>query len=99
MRSPSPNRLAPRHRPACMQIGLVVLVFPAGAAAVASVAGDGDHAAVFAFFLAVAALHQLGVAGGAAPVALDAAARLAQRHLLLVLFAGAQGGVHGWAVG
>ena len=38
--------------------------------------------AVPALFLAVVALHQFGMAGGAAPVALDAGARIAQRHLL-----------------
>ena len=56
-----------------MQAGLVVLVFPAGAAAVAAVIGDGDQA-MAARLVAVVALHQLGVTGGLAPIALDAGA-------------------------
>ena len=56
-----------------MQAGFVIFIFPAGAAAVAAVIGDG-HQAVAARLVAVVALHQLGVAGGLAPVALDAGA-------------------------
>src|SRR5699024_3501751 len=68
------------HGPAGVQVGLVVLVFPGGAAAVADIAGDG-HQAVAMLFLAVGALHQFGVPRGAAPVALDAGAGIAQFHL------------------
>jgi hypothetical protein len=66
-----------------MQVGLVVLVFPCGAAAVAAVAGDRDQA-VAARLVPVVALHQLGVARGLAPVALNAGAGFAERHFFLI---------------
>ena len=62
-----------------MLVGLVVFIFPAGAAAVTAVAGDGDRAAVAQLF-AVGALHQFGMTGRTAPIALDARARLAKHH-------------------
>src|SRR5574343_1622148 len=73
------NKSTPHHRPARLLVVLVVLVLPGRAAAVALVTGDGDGAGL-AVFLAVAALHQLGMAGRLAPVALDALAGLAQFH-------------------
>ena len=60
-----------------MQIDLVVLIVPDRAAAVAHIAGDGDGAVGSGLF-SVDALHQLGVAGGAAPVLLNTGARFAQ---------------------
>jgi hypothetical protein len=71
--------LATYHRPTCLLVGFVVFVFPRRATAVAAVLGDGD-VAVFALFFAVAALHQLSMAGRAAPVALDTFAGIAQLH-------------------
>jgi hypothetical protein len=55
--------LAPHHRPAGVQVGLVVLVLPGGAAAVALVAGDGDGVGA-ALLLAVATLNQFGMGPG-----------------------------------
>ena len=77
------RRLPPHHRPARVQVGLVVLVFPGRAAAVAAVAGDRDQA-VAARLMAVVALHQLGVARGLAPVALNAGAGVAEHYFVRV---------------
>ena len=73
--------LAADHGPTGVAVDFVVFVFPIGAAAFAAVFGDVDHA-VFVGLGAVGALHQLGVAGGAAPVALDARAGGAEFHFL-----------------
>ncbi len=62
-----------------MAVDLVVFILPRGATALAAVFGDGDLA-VFVGLGAVVALHQLGVAGRFAPVALNAGARGAQLH-------------------
>ena len=71
---------AAHHRPARVKVDFVVLVFPRRAAAVTAVACDGDHA-MAAPFLAIAALQQFGMTRRAPPVALNAGARIAQRHL------------------
>ena len=64
-----------------MQVNFVVLVLPRRAAAVTAILGDGNQMTA-ALFLAIVALHQFGVPGSLAPVALDAGAGIAQRHLL-----------------
>ena len=75
------EKLAAHHRPTGVQVDLVVLVLPFCTAAFAAVPGDGDLP-VAARFFAVDALHQLGMAGGTAPVTLDACARIAKRRLV-----------------
>lgn len=75
------EKLAAHHRPTGVEVDLVVLVLPFCSAAFTAVLGDGDLP-VAARFFAVDALHQLGMAGGTAPVALDASARIAKRRLL-----------------
>lgn len=77
--------LAAHHRPARPLVKFVVLVFPRGAAAVTKVAGDRDQMAV-SRLLPVAALQQLGMAGRATPVALDARAGFAKGHFLQFVF-------------
>ena len=67
------RRLPTHHRPTGFDVDLVVFVLPRRTAAVAAVLGDGDQA-VWAFLLTVFALLQLGMAGGTAPVALNAGA-------------------------
>ena len=69
-----------------MEVDFVVLVFPRRAAAVTTVACDGDLAMV-APFLAVGALQQFRVARRAPPVALNASTRIAQRHLFQFVLA------------
>src|SRR5665647_1502695 len=75
------GKLLAHHRPTRVQVDLVVLVLPLCTAAFTAVLGDGDLP-VAARFFAVDALHQLGMAGGTTPVALDASARIAKRRLL-----------------
>ena len=71
---------AAHHGPARMKVDFVVLVVPGRAATVTAVAGDGDQCMI-ALFLSVVPLQQLGMARRAAPVTLNAGARIAQRHL------------------
>ena len=71
----------PATGPARLLAGLVVLVFPCRAAAVAAVAGDGDQRRA-ALFLAVAALHQFGMAGALRQLRWMPAHESAQLHLL-----------------
>lgn len=68
---------SPNHRPPRVAVDFVVFVFPNRAAAFAAVFGDGDGA-VLVLHGAVGALHEFGVAFGAAPVLLHAGAGLAQ---------------------
>src|ERR1035437_9986660 len=75
------GKLLARHRPTRVEVDLVVLVLPLCTAAFTAVLGDGDLP-VAARFFAVDALHQLGMARGTAPVALDGCARIAKRRLL-----------------
>ena len=85
---------AAHHRPARLLVGLVVLIFPGGAAAVTAVTGDGDQRMLLvavpvlpAVFLPVIALHQLSMAGRTPPVALNASTRLAELHFFKFLLA------------
>lgn len=72
------GRRSPRHhRPADIQVVLVVLVVPVRATAVALVLGD-RHLPMTPWLLAVQPLVQFGMALGAAPVALNAGAGFAQ---------------------
>ena len=69
-----------------MLVGLVVFVLRGSAAAVAFVGGDRNQS-VAAFGVVRSALHQFRVAGGAAPVTLDAGAGIAERHFFQFLLA------------
>ena len=69
-----------------MLVGFVVFVLPGSAAAVAFVGGDGDQA-LAALGMVRCALHQFRVAGGAAPVTLDAGAGLAEQHFFQFVLA------------
>jgi len=90
--------LPAHHRPPRVAVDLVVLVLPRRAATFAAVTRDGDLA-MRVGLRAVGALHQFGVPGGTAPVALDTLTRVTQRHRVQVVGGvGRGGGIWGHGV-